>query len=193
MVLIESCSFENSVGTELCLGSTGMEVRSPARHSGLKIQYCRSCSLSCNCGSNLIPGQGVPYALGWPKMEKRKKKKRKENSGGRLCTMPLSEPLVVAHNPWHSLACNYHSNLTCLLPVCLCVPVSSCGLLISTPAIECRSRSNPVGPHLNLIIFAKTLFPHKVTVTDRRVRTSVYLFWGTVIHPATRDHPHCSM
>ena len=28
-----------------CLGSTGMQVQSPAQHSGLRIQHCRSCGL----------------------------------------------------------------------------------------------------------------------------------------------------
>jgi len=49
------------------LRSTGTQVRSPARHSGFRIQHCHSCSLGYNCGSDLIPGQGTPYALGQPK------------------------------------------------------------------------------------------------------------------------------
>ena len=28
-------------------------------------------ALSCNCGSDLISGQGTPYAEGWPKILKR--------------------------------------------------------------------------------------------------------------------------
>ena len=56
-----------------CLGSTRIQVPSPARHSGLRILHCLSCGLGHNCGSDLIPDPGTLYALGWPK---RKKKKR---------------------------------------------------------------------------------------------------------------------
>ena len=43
------------------LGSTGAQVRSLAWHSGSRIWHCR------NCGSDLIPGWGTLYAVGWPK------------------------------------------------------------------------------------------------------------------------------
>ena len=46
------------------LGSPRTQVRSPARHSGLRIQCCHSCGLGCNCGSDLIPGSGTAYAVG---------------------------------------------------------------------------------------------------------------------------------
>ena len=49
------------------LGSTGTQVQSPAWHSGVRIQHCHSNGLGLNCGSDLIPGLGTPYALGWPK------------------------------------------------------------------------------------------------------------------------------
>ena len=52
------------------LGSTGLQVQSLALHSGLRIQYCCSCGLGGNCGSDLIPDPGAPYASGWPKKEK---------------------------------------------------------------------------------------------------------------------------
>ena len=47
------------------LGSAGMQVPSPAQHSGLGIRCCHSCSL-VRLGSDLIPGHGAA-----------KKKKRK--------------------------------------------------------------------------------------------------------------------
>ena len=42
------------------LGSSGMQVQSRARHSGLRIQRC------CRCGWNLIPGLGTPYTMEAP-------------------------------------------------------------------------------------------------------------------------------
>ena len=50
-----------------CLGSTGRQVPFLARHSGLRIRHYRSYGLGGNCGSDLIPGLGTPYALGRPK------------------------------------------------------------------------------------------------------------------------------
>ena len=38
--------------------STGMQVRTLAGHSGLRIWHCHSCSVGCNCGSALFPGLG---------------------------------------------------------------------------------------------------------------------------------------
>ena len=55
------------------LGRAGMRVRSPAQHRGLKILHCRSCSLGCNCGLNLIPGLGTPCAERRPKKEEKEK------------------------------------------------------------------------------------------------------------------------
>ena len=46
------------------LGSTGMQVRSLAPHSGLRIGHSHSCDVGHNCGSDLIPGPGTPYAAG---------------------------------------------------------------------------------------------------------------------------------
>ena len=63
------------------LGSTGTLVRSPARHSGLRIQCCHSCVLVHDCGLDLIPGPGSPYAMGWPKKEKKNNNKVLENTG----------------------------------------------------------------------------------------------------------------
>ena len=57
------------------LGSTGLQVRSPARHSGLRIRCCR---LGCNYGLDMIPGPGIPYATGWPKMKTTTKKRMTE-------------------------------------------------------------------------------------------------------------------
>ena len=50
-----------------CLGNAGMQVQSLARHSGLRIQHCHSCSLGHNYGLDLIPGLGTPYVAGQPK------------------------------------------------------------------------------------------------------------------------------
>ena len=46
------------------LEAAGMQVQSPAWHSGLRIWLCHSCSLGHDCGSDLIPGWGAPYAPG---------------------------------------------------------------------------------------------------------------------------------
>ena len=50
------------------LESAGKQVQSPAWHSGLRIQHCRSCGLGHDCSLDLIPGLGTPYASGRPKM-----------------------------------------------------------------------------------------------------------------------------
>ena len=54
------------------LGALGcrFHTRFLAWHSGLRIQHCRSCSSSCSCSLELIPGLGTPYAAGWPKKKK---------------------------------------------------------------------------------------------------------------------------
>ena len=59
------------------LGSTGMQVRSLAQHSGLRIQHCHSCGLGCDCSLDLIPGLGPPYAMGRPKMKNKTNKQNK--------------------------------------------------------------------------------------------------------------------
>ena len=64
---LEFLLWHNSIGS---LGSAGIWVWSPVQHSVLRIQYCHSCSLGCNCRSGLIPCLGTPYASGWPKVEK---------------------------------------------------------------------------------------------------------------------------
>ena len=53
-----------------CLGSTGMQVRSLARHSGLRIPCCCSCGLVHTSGLDLFPGLRTPYAVGQPKTNK---------------------------------------------------------------------------------------------------------------------------
>ena len=58
-----------------CLGSARLQSRSPAQHSGLRIQRCRSCDLGHTGGLDLFPGPGTPYAVGRPKMKKKKRKK----------------------------------------------------------------------------------------------------------------------
>ena len=56
------------------LGSAGTLVCSLAQHSRSTIQCCPSCGLGHNYGSDMIPGLETPYALGWPKKEKKEKK-----------------------------------------------------------------------------------------------------------------------
>lgn len=56
-----------------CLGNNGVQVLSLARHSGLRIWHCHTCGFGHNCGSDLIPGPGTPYTMGWPKKKKKKK------------------------------------------------------------------------------------------------------------------------
>ena len=57
------------------LGSPGMQVRSLAQHCGLTVRRVHSCDTGGNCGSDLIPGLGTPYAVG-------RAKKKKNISGG---------------------------------------------------------------------------------------------------------------
>ena len=58
------------------LCSTGTQVPSQAWHSELRIQHCHSCSVGCNCSSDLIPVSSTLYVTGWPKKKKKKKKKK---------------------------------------------------------------------------------------------------------------------
>ena len=55
--------------------------------SGLRICHCRSCGLGGDCGSDLIPGPGTPYAAGRPKM---KKERKGSSHDGSAVTIPLS-------------------------------------------------------------------------------------------------------
>ena len=57
------------------LGSTGLQVRSLAEHSGLRIQHCCSCSLGGSCGLNLI----LAWELRIPWGGQKKQKKTKQN------------------------------------------------------------------------------------------------------------------
>lgn len=52
-------------------------------------------------------------------------------------------------------------------PLCSNIPLLS---FMETPVIELRAHIDPVRPYLNLITFAKTLFPKKVTFTGNKVR-----------------------
>ena len=45
-------------------------------HNELRIRCCCSFGVGHNCGSDLTPGLGTPYATGRPRKEKEKKKKR---------------------------------------------------------------------------------------------------------------------
>ena len=59
-----------------CLGSTGTQVRSPARHSGLRMWHCHSCSLGLqlHLKSDLWPGNCMCLEAA----KKKKKKKQKK-------------------------------------------------------------------------------------------------------------------
>ena len=54
--------------------NAGIQAQSLARHSGLRIPYCHSRGIDCNCVSDLIPGPGTLYATGWPKKKKNENK-----------------------------------------------------------------------------------------------------------------------
>ena len=57
------------------LCSTRSQVRSLARHSGVRIQHCCSRGVGRSCGSDLTPGPGTPDAT---RPSKKKIKERKE-------------------------------------------------------------------------------------------------------------------
>ena len=65
---LKTCFGNSCCGaTQECLGSAGMQVRSPAPHSGLRTLCCCSCGFGCDCDLDMIHGPRTPYALGWPK------------------------------------------------------------------------------------------------------------------------------
>ena len=57
------------------LESTGMQVRSLAWHSGLRIWHCHSCDLGQDCGLGLTPGLGASYAMDGQKWKKNRQTK----------------------------------------------------------------------------------------------------------------------
>ena len=57
------------------LGSTGLQVRSLAEHSGLRIQHRCSCSLGGSCGLNLILAWELRMPWGGQKKTKENKTK----------------------------------------------------------------------------------------------------------------------
>ena len=52
-------------------GSAGMQVRSLAQYSGLRIRHCRSCGVGRDGSSDLISGLETPFAVGRPKKKKK--------------------------------------------------------------------------------------------------------------------------
>ena len=60
-----------------CLGSAGMQVLTPAGHSGLSIWHCCSFSSGCNSRSDLIPGPGELH-VPWGGQKRKKKTKTKQ-------------------------------------------------------------------------------------------------------------------
>ena len=90
-----------------CCGATGLVVSwecsdaNLAWHSGLRIGCCCSWGLGCNCGLDLIPGLGSPYAAGRPK----KKKKKSEDMAQHLYKDPEhfmtdSKSPIFCDHPW---------------------------------------------------------------------------------------------
>ena len=61
------------------LWNAGTRVQSPAPGSGLRACCCHGCGAGCDCGLDLIPGLGTPYAMGQPEKKKAKKKKKKDS------------------------------------------------------------------------------------------------------------------
>ena len=51
-----------------------MQVRSPPQCNGLKDLVLLQHGVDRSCSLDLIPGPGAPFAMGWSKNEKRKKK-----------------------------------------------------------------------------------------------------------------------
>ena len=47
-----------------------------AQYSGLSVWCCHNCSIGHNCGSDIIPGLGPPFAWGWGEGTKKDKKKK---------------------------------------------------------------------------------------------------------------------
>lgn len=54
------------------LGNAGSQVRSPARHGGIKDPALLQPWLRVDCGSNLMPSLGAPCAMGRPKIKIKK-------------------------------------------------------------------------------------------------------------------------
>ena len=73
------------------LGNAGMQIPLAAWHSGLRTWHCHSCILSHNCGSELIPGPGVPYTVRWTK-------KNNNNKIIIIMTMRRAHFIYIAHN-----------------------------------------------------------------------------------------------
>ena len=66
---------------------------------GKKIRHCCSCSIGHNCSSDLIPGPGTPYAVGWPKKKKTKQQiKTKLAWSGQGLSNPYGLELTIW--PW---------------------------------------------------------------------------------------------
>ena len=77
------------------LGSAEAQVRSLALHSELRIWHCHSCGLGHDCGSDLIPGQGTPYAIRSQKRQKKKKERERETKHTKLVSKILRQNFKV--------------------------------------------------------------------------------------------------
>lgn len=75
--------WHNRIGS--ILGALGHRFNPQPSTVGLRSQHCCSFGLGQECGSDLIPGSGVPHAAGRPKMKKKKKSFHGTKHGKLIC------------------------------------------------------------------------------------------------------------
>ena len=63
---------------QCCFWSTGMQVRSSAWHSELRIWDCNSCGLGHKCSLDLILGLETPHAVGQSKKQINKERNQEK-------------------------------------------------------------------------------------------------------------------
>ena len=81
------------------LGSSETQIQSLAQPSGLRIQRCCSCSLGWDCGLDLIPHPGTPYAMGQP--NKNKNAKKSPTVSKALCMYILAYLQLLMHRTFY--------------------------------------------------------------------------------------------
>lgn len=70
----KSCGWSSHYST---MGSAASPQRQDTGQRDEGSSNCRSFGVGHNCGLDQIPGQGIPYAAGQPKMKKKKKERKK--------------------------------------------------------------------------------------------------------------------
>lgn len=87
-----------------------------------------------------------------------------------LSDYPLHASLLapVARNPWHSLTCINMTPITTSVFPCLCPLHNPASTSLSAFLSQGHLHQDDLIPR-SLIIFAKLLFPNKITFTDFRV------------------------